>query len=121
MKDQTILIVDDAFFIRNLLGDTIRNAGYKNIFFAQDGLEALDKASRLKPDLITLDISMPEMNGIEALGKITEVSPSSKVVMVSALSSRLMVIEALKAGAVDFISKPFNSELVEEVIKKHLS
>lgn len=120
MKDAKILVVDDAGFMRNLLANTIREIGYSDIHFAEDGVRAVEKAAEVKPDLVTLDISMPKMDGLEAVKKILEVSPATKIVMVSAITSQEAVKQAVRNGAVDFIKKPFNKTEIEDMLKKQL-
>lgn len=120
MKEKKILVVDDAFFMRNLLGNTLKDIGYTNIYFAENGQNAVEKALEIRPDLVTLDISMPIMDGIEAVEKIIEACPSCKIVMVSAVTNQNAVKQALMNGAVDFIKKPFDKNELEKVMKKHL-
>jgi len=114
------LVVDDALFMRKVLEENIRALGYTEIYQAEDGNCAVDKAAMLKPDIITLDISMPELDGISAIKKLREVSPKSKIIMVSALTSQITVIEAIKNGAVDFIAKPVDREVFQKVMNKHV-
>ncbi len=120
MKEPKILIVDDAFFMRNMLGNTIRDIGYSDLHFAEDGFQAVEKAKELKPDIVTLDISMPGMDGLEAVEKILEVSPASKIIMVTAVTSQSVVKQALANGAVDFINKPFSKDEIEDRLKRQL-
>lgn len=120
MKNKKILVVDDAGFMRNLLGNTIKEIGYSNVYFADDGITAIEKAKEIKPDLITLDISMPIMDGLEAVGKILEVSSASKIVMVTAATSQITVKQAIRNGAVDYLNKPFDKAEVEDMLSRHL-
>ena len=115
-----ILIVDDAFFMRNMIGNMIKEIGYTDIYFAVDGNDAVEKAKEFQPDIITLDISMPGMDGLEAVSKIIEVSPKSKVIMVTAVDNQFAIREALKGGAVDFLKKPVAKSELEDRIKRHL-
>ncbi len=118
MKDAKILVVDDALFMRKLLGSTLKEIGFSNIEFAEDGLEAVKKAEKIQPQIVTLDVSMPGMDGIEAIGKILEVSSKSKIVMVSAVKSQQVIENAINKGAVDYIPKPFNRREVESSMKR---
>lgn len=120
MEKTKILVVDDALFMRKLLGNTLMEIGYKNIEFAQDGFEAVKKAKEIQPEVVTLDISMPGMDGIEAISKILEVSSKSKIVMVSAVKSVQVIENAISKGAVEYIPKPFNRREVESSIKRIL-
>lgn len=121
MNDQKILIVDDAGFMRNLLGNTIKEIGYLNLYFADDGTTAIEKAAEIKPDIITLDISMPIMDGLEAVSKILEVSPKSKIIMVTAVTGQTTIKQAIKNGAIDYLKKPFDKSEVEDILRRHLT
>ena len=118
MMEKKILVVDDAGFMRHLLGNTIKAIGYQNVSFAEDGFEAVEKARELKPDLITLDISMPGMDGLEALAKILEEWPEAKIVMVTAVTSQKILKQAISMGAVDFLKKPFDKDEIDSMFKK---
>ncbi len=120
MKVPKILIVDDAAFMRNLIGNTIKQAGYTDLYYAEDGLEAVEKAGEIQPEFITLDISMPNLSGVDAVSRILEVSPSSKIIMISAVTGQQAIKDAIKNGAIDFVKKPFSKEEIEDVLKKHL-
>lgn len=115
-----ILIVDDAAFMRMMLKDILTKNGYHVIGEASNGAEALTKYQELKPDLTTLDITMPEIDGITALKNIKAADPNAKIVMCSAMGQQAMVIESIQAGAKDFIVKPFQADRVIEAIKKVL-
>lgn len=115
-----ILIVDDAAFMRMMIRDILSKNGYEVCGEANDGVQAIEKYKELKPDLITMDITMPEMDGIQALKEIKKLEPSAKVIMCSAMGQQAMVIDAIQAGAKDFIVKPFQSDRVIEAIKKTL-
>lgn len=116
MGEPKILVVDDAHFMRHLLGGIIKDKGYGSTYFAEDGYEAVEKAGEIKPDIVTLDISMPRMDGLEAIEKILGVSPSSKIIMVSAAGAENIVNQAMQNGAVAFIKKPFDrSEVCEKL------
>ncbi len=117
---QTILVVDDATFMRMMLKDILTKAGYEVIGEAADGNEALARYQELKPDLVTLDITMPNKDGIAALKDIKAADPDALCVMCSAMGQQSMVIEAIQAGAKDFIVKPFQADRVIESIRKVL-
>mgnify|MGYP001194201144 CR=1 FL=1 len=115
-----ILVVDDAAFMRMMIKDILTKNGYEVVGEAADGVQAVERYQELKPDLVTLDITMPEMDGITALKKIKEIDPQAKVIMCSAMGQQAMVIDAIQAGAKDFIVKPFQAERVLEAIRKVL-
>jgi two-component system chemotaxis response regulator CheY len=115
-----ILIADDAAFMRMMLKDILTKGGYVVAGEAVNGQEAIDKFQELKPDLVTMDITMPQKNGIAALEEIIEINPSAKVVMCSAMGQQAMVIKSIQSGAKDFIVKPFRPERVIDAIKKLL-
>lgn len=115
-----VLIVDDAAFMRMILKDILNKNGYDVCGEACDGNEALEKYKELKPDLVTLDITMPEKDGISALKDIMAFDSNVKCVMCSAMGQQSMVIEAIKSGAKDFIVKPFQADRVLESIRKVL-
>ena len=113
-----VLIVDDAAFMRMLLKDIVTKAGFEVVGEASNGKEAVEKYKELKPDVVTMDITMPEMNGIEAVKEIKKIDPNANIIMVSAMGQQAMVIEAIQAGAKDFIVKPFQPARVIEALKK---
>jgi two-component system chemotaxis response regulator CheY len=115
-----ILVVDDAAFMRMMIRDILTKNGYEVCGEANDGSQAIEKFKEVKPDLITMDITMPEMDGITALKEIKKLDPNAKVVMCSAMGQQAMVIDAIQAGAKDFIVKPFQPDRVIEAIKKTL-
>ncbi|GIO66835.1 response regulator [Paenibacillus sp. JTLBN-2024] len=115
-----ILIVDDAAFMRMMIRDILTKNGFEVVGEAQDGAQAIEKFKELRPDLITMDITMPEMDGIAALKEIKKLDPSAKVIMCSAMGQQAMVIDAIQAGAKDFIVKPFQTDRVIEAINKTL-
>jgi two-component system chemotaxis response regulator CheY len=115
-----ILVVDDAAFMRMMIRDILTKNGYEVCGEANDGAQAIEKFKEVKPDLITMDITMPEMDGIAALKEIKKLDPNAKVVMCSAMGQQAMVIDAIQAGAKDFIVKPFQPDRVIEAIKKTL-
>ncbi len=115
---KNILIVDDAAFMRMMVKDILTKNGYNVVGEAENGAKAVEKYRELKPDLVTMDITMPEMDGIQALKAIKAENPGAVVVMCSAMGQQAMVIEAIQAGAKDFIVKPFQAERVIEAVKK---
>lgn len=116
-----ILIVDDATFMRMMIKDILTKNNYQVVGEASDGLQAVERYKELKPDLVTLDITMPEMDGIEALKAIKQLDPSARIIMCSAMGQQSMVVDAISSGAKDFIVKPFQSDRVLEAIRKALS
>lgn len=115
---KNILIVDDAAFMRMMIKDILTKKGYTVVGEAENGLKAFEKYNELKPDLVLMDITMPELDGIGALKKIKAADPGAMVVMCSAMGQQAMVIEAIQAGAKDFIVKPFQADRVLEAVKK---
>ena len=115
---KNILICDDAAFMRMMIKDILSKNGYNVAGEAENGAKAVDKYNELKPDLVLMDITMPEMDGIQALKKIKETDPSALVIMCSAMGQQAMVIESIQAGAKDFIVKPFQADRVLEAVKK---
>jgi two-component system chemotaxis response regulator CheY len=118
MSDKTILLVDDATIIRIMLKKILEGAGYNVVGEAANGQEAIDKYKELKPGLVILDITMPEKNGIEAAREIRAFDGSATIIMCSAMGQQSYVIEAIQAGARDFIVKPFANDRVLEAVKK---
>ena len=116
--EKNILICDDAAFMRMMIKDILTKNGYNVVAEASNGAEAVDKYGQFKPDLVMMDITMPEMNGIDALKKIRENDGSANVIMCSAMGQQAMVIESIQAGAKDFIVKPFQVERVLEAVQK---
>jgi two-component system chemotaxis response regulator CheY len=113
-----ILIVDDAAFMRMMIREIVSKNGYDVCGEANDGVQAIEKFKDLRPDLITMDITMPEMDGIQALKEIKKIDANAKVIMCSAMGQQAMVIDAIQAGAKDFIVKPFQTDRVIEAIRK---
>jgi len=112
-----VLIVDDAMFMRAMIRDILVNTGrYEVIGEAANGEECLERFRALQPDLVTMDIVMPQMDGIEATREILKASPKARVIMCSALGQEALVIESIAAGAKDFIVKPFSAEKVLKVL-----
>src|SRR5690625_1528618 len=118
---KTILIVDDAAFMRMMIKDILEKNGYTVVGEAENGREAVEKYKELEPDLVTMDITMPEMDGITALKEIKQIDPDAVVIMCSAMGQQAMVIDAIQAGAKDFIVKPFQADRVLEAIEKALN
>ncbi|WFA07932.1 response regulator [Tissierella sp. Yu-01] len=113
-----VLIVDDAIFMRMKLKDILEKNGFEVVGEAQNGLEAVEKFKSERPDLVTMDITMPEMDGVAALKSIKQIDSNAKVVMCSAMGQQTMVMEAIQSGAVDFIVKPFESDRVIQSLNK---
>lgn len=112
-----ILLVDDAAFMRKMIKDTLSKNGYTELFEAVDGADAVEKFSEIGPDLVIMDITMPNMDGLQALKKIREDDPNAKVVMCTAMGQEGMVVDAIKSGAKDFIVKPFNAERIVQTVQ----
>ena len=115
---KNILICDDAAFMRMMIKDILSKNGYNVIGEAENGAKAVEKYNELKPDLVLMDITMPEMDGIQALKKIKEGDAAATVIMCSAMGQQAMVIESIQSGAKDFIVKPFQADRVLEAVKK---
>ena len=115
-----VLIVDDAAFMRSMVREILVEAGYEVVGEATHGAEALQRYQELKPDLTTMDIVMPYKNGVEATREIVRAHPQAVVVICSALGQEALVLEALEAGAADFVVKPFRSEELLAVVRKVL-
>jgi two-component system chemotaxis response regulator CheY len=115
-----ILIVDDAAFMRMMVRENLKNAGYSEFAEAGNGEEAIVQYEQLSPDLVLLDITMPIKDGLTALQEIKEKDPEAKVVMCSAMGQENMVIEAIKLGALDFIVKPFKPERLLQTVRNVL-
>lgn len=115
-----ILTVDDAAFMRKVIKDTLSKAGYTEIFEAEDGAMAVEKYNEIKPDLVLMDITMPNKDGIQALQEIKANNPAAKVVMCSAMGQEAMVVQAIQLGALDFIVKPFKPDRILQTVSKIL-
>lgn len=113
-----VLIVDDALFMRTMLSDIFTEAGWQVVSEADNGETAIDEYRIHQPDMVTMDIVMPNMGGIEALKKILNEFPDAKIVVCSALGQKKLIADALEAGALDFIVKPFQSRQVLEVVER---
>jgi two-component system chemotaxis response regulator CheY len=116
---RSVLVVDDAAFMRMMIRDILAKEGY-TIHEAVNGRDAVEKYEEIHPDIVTMDITMPEMNGLDALREIRRKDPEARVLMVSAMGQQKMIVEALEAGALDFLVKPFQPTKVLETVKKCL-
>jgi two-component system chemotaxis response regulator CheY len=116
---RTILVVDDAAFMRMMIRDILSKEGYV-IYEAVNGRDAIEKYKEVQPDLVTMDITMPEISGLDALRHIKAHHPEARVLMVSAMGQQKMIVEALESGAMDFLVKPFQPAKVLETVKKCL-
>ena len=115
-----ILLVDDAAFMRMMLKDTLTKNGYTEVFEAVDGADAVEKFKEIGPDLVVMDITMPNMDGLEALKAIRALNGSANVVMCSAMGQESMVMEAVRSGAKDFIVKPFKPDRMLKTVNSIL-
>jgi two-component system chemotaxis response regulator CheY len=115
-----VLVVDDAAFMRKMVTDALSGGGHEIVGEAGNGVEAVSQYQELRPDVMTLDITMPEKDGLAALKEIIAVDPGAKVVMCSALGQESKVLESIKLGAKDFVVKPFQADRVLSAIEKAL-
>lgn len=115
-----VLIVDDAAFMRMMIKDILEKNGFEVVGEASNGIKAVEMYKKETPDIVTMDITMPDMDGIEAVKQIKAFDPGAKVIMCSAMGQQTMVMDAIRAGARDFIVKPFQADRVLEAIKKAL-
>ncbi|ACI16989.1 chemotaxis protein CheY [Coprothermobacter proteolyticus DSM 5265] len=115
-----VLIVDDAAFMRMMIKNVLTQNGYEVAGEASNGQEALVLYEKVKPDLVTLDITMPEMDGIQTLKELLKMDPSANVIMVTAMGQQQLVIEAIQVGAKDFVVKPFQPDRLIEAVRKAL-
>ncbi|QFT88981.1 Chemotaxis protein CheY [Bacillus sp. THAF10] len=115
-----VLVVDDAKFMRLTLGNILTKANHTVIGEAENGKEAVALYRKEQPDLVTMDITMPEMNGIDAVKVILNDFPKAKIIMCSAMGQQRLIVDAIEAGAKDFIVKPFDESRVQEAIKRVL-
>jgi len=113
-----ILVVDDAAFMRMMIKDVLSKNGYEILGEAENGQKAIEKYKELNPDLVIMDITMPEVDGIQAVKEIKKFDGNAKIIMCSAMGQQAMVIESIQAGARDFIVKPFQADRVVEAVKK---
>lgn len=114
------MVVDDAAFMRMMLKDILTGAGYNVIGEAENGAVAVNKYKELSPDLVLMDITMPEMDGVSAVKKIRGLDPGAKIIMCSAMGQQAMVLESIQAGAKDFVVKPFQAERIIEAVGKNI-
>ena len=117
---RTVLIVDDAIFMRTMIADILKSAGFEIVGEASSGVEAVERYKELEPDLVTMDIVMPDMGGIDAVREIMKVDPNARVLIVSAMGQQGLVVEAIQAGARDFVVKPFQPSRVLEAVQRIL-
>jgi two-component system, chemotaxis family, chemotaxis protein CheY len=118
MSEKSILLVDDAAFMRMMLKDILVKNNYNVVGESENGLKAIEQYKELKPSLVIMDITMPEMDGIQAARAIKAADANALIIMCSAMGQQGMVIEAIQAGAKDFIVKPFQADRVLEAVKK---
>jgi len=117
---RTVLICDDAIFMRTMISDILAQGGYEVVGEAETGAQAIEKYRQLKPDLVTMDIVMPDMGGIEAVRAICKEFPEARILMCSAMGQQGLVVEAIQAGARDFVVKPFQPSRVLEAVQRVL-
>jgi two-component system, chemotaxis family, chemotaxis protein CheY len=119
--NHTVLVCDDAIFMRTMISDILSQAGFEVIGEAESGIQAVAKYRELKPDLVTMDIVMPDMGGIEAVREICKSDPDARILMCSAMGQQALVVEAIQAGAKDFVVKPFQPSRVLEAVQRVLA
>jgi two-component system chemotaxis response regulator CheY len=117
----TVLVTDDAAFMRMQLKNILTNLGHQVIGEAENGIIAVQKYKELKPDFVTMDITMPELNGIEAVKEIKKIDSNALIIMCSAMGQQYLVVDAIKAGAKDFVIKPFSPDRIKESTNKILA
>ncbi len=115
-----VLVCDDAIFMRTMISDILSGAGYEVVGEAESGVQAIERYRELRPDLVTMDIVMPDMGGIEAVREIIKADPEAKILMCSAMGQQALVVEAIQAGAKDFVVKPFQPSRVLEAVQRVL-
>ncbi|MFA8341483.1 MAG: response regulator [Rhodothermaceae bacterium] len=115
-----VMVVDDAGIVRSMLKKFLTNGGHEIICEAGNGVEAIEKYKEFKPELVTMDMSMPEMGGITAVEKIKEFDPRARIIMISAINQKELIVKALKAGVINYIIKPFDEEKLNSTIKETL-
>jgi len=118
-----VLVVDDALFMRKMLIDILKKEGFEVCGEAENGKDAIEQYRQLKPDLVTMDIVMPKMDEVDGIGAVREImktDPQAKIIMVSAMGQHVLVVEAIQAGAKDFITKPFQPSRITEALKRLL-
>ena len=116
----TVLVCDDAVFMRTMISEILTEAGYEIIGEAHTGAQCVEQFKELDPDLVTMDIVMPDMDGIDAVREIVKISPEAKILMCSAMGQDALVTEAIQAGAKDFLIKPFQPSRVLEAVERIL-
>lgn len=116
-----VLIADDAAFMRMLLKGILENGGYEVVGTAVNGVDAVEKFKELRPNVVTMDITMPDMDGLSAVKQIMAIDPTATIIMVSAMGQQAMVVDAMKSGVKDFIVKPFDAPQVLGAIAKALN
>jgi two-component system, chemotaxis family, chemotaxis protein CheY len=116
----TVLICDDAVFMRTMISDILEESGFEIVGQAETGLQAIERYKTLRPDLVTMDIVMPDMGGIDAVREITSFDANAKILMCSAMGQQALVVEAIQAGAKDFVVKPFQPSRVLEAVQRVL-
>ena len=121
MVNRTVLICDDALFMRMMVSDILTQAGFDVVGQAATGIQAVEQYRELRPDLVTMDIVMPDMGGIDAVREITRHDPSARILMCSAMGQQALVVEAIQAGAKDFVVKPFQPSRVLEAVHRVLA
>ena len=114
--NKRILIVDDSFYMRTMLKNMLTDAGYEVVGEAANGAQAVEMAASTSPDLITLDVTLPDNTGLDVLKSLRQIQPSAKVVMCSAVGQEVIVTEAIENGALAYIVKPFSEEKVLEIV-----
>ncbi len=119
-KGAKVLVTDDAIFMRRMLSDILKSGGYEVVAEAANGKESVDQYKKTKPDIVTMDIIMPEMGGIDAVKEIVGHDKKARILMVSAMGQQQLVVEAIQAGAKDFIVKPFESSRVLSALERIL-
>jgi len=117
---QTVLICDDAVFMRKMLGDILEQEGFQVVGEAETGIEAVEQFERLRPDLVTMDIVMPDMGGTDAVREIMKEDAGARILMCSSMGQQALVIEAIQAGARGFVVKPFQPSHVKEAVQRVL-
>ncbi len=119
-SNATVLVCDDAIFMRKMIGDILAQGGYRVVGEAANGVQAIEMYKQLRPDLVTMDIIMPDMGGIDAVREIVKEDPDARILMCSAMGQQALVVEAIEAGARDFIVKPFQPARVLEAMQRAL-
>jgi two-component system chemotaxis response regulator CheY len=117
---QRVLVCDDAIFMRTMISDILTGAGYEVVGEAETGVQAIERYRTLRPDLVTMDIVMPDMGGIDAVREIMREDANAKILMCSAMGHQALVVEAIQAGAKDFVVKPFQPSRVLEAVQRVL-